>query len=196
MPRPALDLPPHQVPLRDTAARYGRVTRVLHWTMAALILWEFTGMGLRLLLGRHPVSSFFVGSHQAVGTVLLALIVLRVIWALANLGRRPHHGAGLVATGARIGHGLLYLLMLAVPSLAVLRAYGSDRPWGPFGFEIFPAREAPVEWMVQAGSLLHGELAWVMGALIVGHVIMVGIHEAMWRDGTLDRMIRRRRRQA
>ncbi len=65
--------------MRDTEAAYGPVTRLLHWGIAALILWQFLGMGLRLIFGRTPLVSFFVGSHQPVGLVLFVLIVARVL---------------------------------------------------------------------------------------------------------------------
>ncbi|WP_283178368.1 hypothetical protein [Gemmobacter sp. 24YEA27] len=35
---------------------------------------------------------------------------------------------------------------------------------------------------------MHGELGWVFGALLIGHIAMVGLHEAMWKDGTLAKM--------
>lgn len=184
--RPAL-------PLRDTPLVYGLVTRALHWSIALLVLWQFLGMGLRLMLGRTPLVSFFVGLHQPVGTALFVLIVLRVLWAVANRRNRPGHGAGLVGTAARLGHLALYVIMLAVPSLGLLRAFAEERAFAPFGFLIFPARDRPVAWMAELADLLHGELAWLMGVLILGHVVMVGVHEGMWRDGTLARMAGARR---
>lgn len=180
--------PSPTVPLRDTAAVYGRITRLLHWSIAALVLWQLLGMTLRLIFGRQPLVAFFVGSHQPVGTVLFGLIVLRVGWALANRGNRPAHGTGLLGFGARLGHLALYAVMLAVPFAALLRAWGSDRAFAPFGFEIFPAQVPPVGWAVGIGDALHGELGWVLALLILGHVAMVGLHEGMWRDGTLARM--------
>ena len=177
---------------RDTHTGYGLVTRALHWGMAALILWQFVGMGLRLLLGRTPLVSFFVGTHAPVGTLLFALILLRGVWALANRGRRPSHGAGLVGMAAQAGHGLLYLMMLAIPSLALLRAWGGTRPFAPFGIPVFPGREAELSWATTPASLLHGELAWILGVLVLGHVAMVVLHERVWRDGTLARMAGRR----
>ncbi|HWL57864.1 MAG TPA: cytochrome b [Paracoccus sp. (in: a-proteobacteria)] len=181
------------LPLRDTSDRYGRLTRLLHWSIAALVLWQFLGMGLRLALGRTPLVSFFVGSHQKVGTVLFLLILLRVVWAFANRRNRPGHGAGLLGLAARLGHLALYAAMALVPFLALLRAYGSERPFAPFGFQIFAAQQPPIGWMVGLGDALHGELAWLLLALIAGHVVMVGLHEGMWRDGTLSRMAGRRR---
>ena len=180
------------LPLRDTESHYGRITRLLHWTIAALILWQFIGMGLKLALGRAPVVGFFVGTHQKVGVVLFVLIVLRVLWALSNRSNRPSHGHGMVGFGARFGHLLLYVVMLIVPSAALLRAYGSDKPFAPFGFPIFSAQNPAIEWMVRVGNNLHGEMAWLLLVLIAGHVVMVGVHQAMWRDGTLSRMAGRK----
>lgn len=184
---------PRSLPLRDTPEVYGAVTRVLHWSIAALILWQFFGMGMRLIFGRTDFVSVLVGTHQPVGTVLLVLIVLRVIWAISNRGNRPAHGAGLIGLAAKLGHLSLYLAMVMVPVSAVLRAYGNDRPFAPFGFEIFPAQPEAIGWMVTLGDAVHGELAWGMGVLILGHVAMVGLHEALWRDGTLAKMVRRKR---
>lgn len=185
--------PPATLPARDTNEVYGRITRLLHWSIAALLLWQFVGMGLRLIFGRQPFVSFFVGSHQQVGTVLFVLIVLRVVWALMNRGNRPHHGAGLIGLGAKLGHLSLYALMVVVSSVAILRAYGNTRSFAPFGFEIFPAQSEEITWMSDLAGALHGELAWVLAVLILGHIVMVGVHEAMWKDGTLAKMMRRRR---
>lgn len=181
------------LPLRDTAEAYGLVTRLLHWIIAALILWQFLGMGLKLILGRQPVVGFFVKLHQPVGTAIFILILLRVVWALLNLNNRPNHGRGIIGMAATVGHLLLYLLMLLIPGAALLRAYGSDRPFAPFGFGIFPAQQPEITWMVGVADRLHGEMAWLLGLLILGHVVMVGVHEAMWKDGTFARMTGRRR---
>lgn len=181
------------LPLRDTDRVYGKVTRLLHWSIAALLAWQFVGMGLKLALGRHPVAAVFVGSHQKVGTVLFLLIALRLAWAFANRGHRPDHGAGALGLAARFGHLLLYAVMVIVPVAALLRAYGSERGFAPFGFQVFAPQLPEIGWMVRAGDALHGEMGWLLLALIAGHVVMVGLHEGMWRDGTLARMAGRRR---
>lgn len=183
---------PKPLPLRDTPQIYGRVTRALHWSIAVLILWQFFGMGMRLIFGRTDFVSSLVGSHQPVGTVLLVLILLRVIWAISNRNNRPAHGAGLLGLAAKLGHWALYLALLLVPVTAVLRAFGNTRPFAPFGFEIFPAQPEAIGWMVTLGDAVHGELAWVMGVLILGHVAMVALHEGLWRDGTLAKMVSRK----
>ena len=183
---------PSSLPLRDTPRLYGSVTRALHWSIAALVLWQYLTMALKLLLGWGPRDSAVVGTHSMVGTAVFVLIVIRLIWAIANAGNRPSHGGGFMGIAAKAGHGLLYLAMLIVPLAALLRSFGSGRGFAPFGFQLFPTREVPIEWMVNFANAVHGELGWVMGVLILGHVVMVGVHEAMWKDGTLSKMAGRK----
>lgn len=184
---------PDSLPLRDTTRAYGVISRILHWSVAALILLQFTGMTAKLMLGRgSSVASFFVGLHQSVGSILFVLIVARVIWAITNRENRPEHGGGLLGLAARLGHLLLYAFMVLVPSAALIRAYGSERGFAPFGFEIFAPKNPEIGWTAAIGEW-HGEMAWTMGALILGHIVMVGVHETMWRDGTLARMAAARR---
>ncbi|SFH42201.1 cytochrome b561 [Palleronia marisminoris] len=179
--------------LLDSRSAYGLVSRILHWSLALMLLWQLTGMAVRALLGRHPVSAFFVGMHQSLGTAIFVLVILRIVWMLAMRGRRPDHGNGLPAVAAKAGHAALYALMLLVPSVALVRAFGTTRGFAPFGIELAPPREEDVEALVWLGNAVHGTLGWVLAALIGGHVVAVLIHEALLRDGTLRRMAGRTR---
>lgn len=172
----------------DSAERYGLVTRLLHWGMALILLWQFTGMILRMMLGRTPLMAFWVGSHQSVGTVLLGLILLRLGWAWANRGRRPAHDRTPIGWAALIGQRALYALMLIVPSLAFLRALGGGRGFAFFGYPVVPRTGVRIDWMAAPADLLHSKLAWLLLALILGHVAMALVHRFVWRDGVLPRM--------
>jgi cytochrome b561 len=179
------------VQIRDDGVRYGLVTRTLHWAVAALLAWQFTGMAIKLILGRVPLSAFFVGTHQPLGGVLFTLIAVRALWGLYNLRRRPPHAPGLIGRAALAGHGLLYALMLTIPSLGLLRAAGSGKGYAPFGVEIFPRTGRQVDWMVAPAERFHGELAWTLCAAIAGHIVMVLAHRFVWRDETLAKMVGR-----
>lgn len=175
------------LPMRDTALRYGKVTRILHWGLAALILWQLFGMVVKVTMEKSPTVSAIVSSHQPVGLVIFGLVVLRVLWALINRANRPAHGEGLQGLAARAGHVALYALMVLIPLTALVRAWGNQRAFAPFGFEIFPAQEPPVEWAVNLAEW-HGEMGWLMLVLILGHIAMVAVHDLLWRDGTLRKM--------
>lgn len=161
--------------------------------MALLFAWQFVGMGLRLALGRTPLVSFFVGLHASVGLLLFLLVLVRGAWGLANLSRRPPPGAGWLGRAARLGHGALYLLMFAVPALALVRAYGSGRAFVWFDTLPLLAAGPKNEALVAPASLLHGPLAWLLLALVVGHVAMVLLHRWWWRDDVTARMFGRTR---
>lgn len=184
------DLPP--TTLRDTPQRYGSVTRFLHWVIAGLILLQLLGVVLKVTMGRESAAAPLIGLHAPTGTLLFVLIVIRLIWSFANRGNRPPHAPGLVGKAAMLGHLVLNVLMLVIPLLALLRAWGGTRAFAPFGFEIFPARETAIAWTGELAGALHGELGWVMAVLILGHVGMVIVHEKLWRDGTLSRMAGRK----
>lgn len=174
--------------LRDTPDHYGLVSRALHWGMALLLTWQFLSMAAKYVLGRGPITAVMVGSHQSVGVVLLVLVLVRALWGFYNWRRRPHHGTGFWGRAASIGHFTLYALMLVVPALGMIRQRGSDRPTQLFGQEVMPGLAEPVGWMVWLGDSFHSELAWLLCALIVGHIAMVVVHQVHWRDGTLRRM--------
>lgn len=158
----------------DTAGRYGTVSRALHWGMALLFAWLFTTAVVHFFAPRSELSNLLMATHKHVGVLLLALAVVRALWALLHLRRRPPE----LSRAAGLGHLALYALMLGVPLAAVLRQWGAGRPFSPLGLPLFPARDAStkVDWAVNLGNLLHGELGWALLALALGHLAMVVWH--------------------
>lgn len=160
-------------------------------TAHTLMVWQFGGMLSERILGEDAaLAQALSGNHYQVGTVLFLLIVFRILWAFLNRHHRPPHATGIMGYAARLGHFSLYALMLLVPTAALLRAWGGERAFAPFGFEIFPARspDQVVKTATDIGGNFHGELAWVMGVLILGHVLMSAFHHLVLRDGAWQRM--------
>jgi cytochrome b561 len=174
---------------RDDGFKYGAITRALHWSVAGLLAWQFLSMAVKLIVGRSELTAFMVGSHKPIGTLLMVLIVSRALWGFYNLRQRPSHGGGLLGMAALGGHLLLYGLMLVVPFLALLRQYGSGRPLEVFGLTLMPGGYPEIAWMTAPGDALHGLLAWVLLAAIVGHIGMVLVHRYVWKDNTVGRMM-------
>lgn len=171
--------------IRDNHSRYGLVSRALHWAMALLFIWQFSGATARVLLEDTALESFLWGTHRTVGVMLMALILLRIVWALINASRRPPS----VSVMAKLGHLALYSLMVAVPLIALIRQYGSGRALDVFGVNLMPGFEGErIDWMVDLGGLLHGELGWAMLALITGHIVMAVMHRRLTNHDVLKRM--------
>src|SRR5690606_8668377 len=102
-----------------------------------------------------------------------ALAVLRALWALKNLRRRPPAGAGAIGLLARLGHAGLYALMVAVPVIAMARSYGRGKGLAVFGMPLFEASGREYSTLVALGNALHGWLGWALLAVACGHVAMV-----------------------
>lgn len=178
--------------LFDRPDRFGSVSRILHWGMAALFLAQFASAIARALLPRGDALRDALWSyHSDLGATLFVLVLLRGAWGLVNLARRPAH-EGLMGKLAGLGHLVMYVLMIAVPGVRILAAAGGTRGFSYLGMPIFAPREAEVAWM-DAPSEWHGEMGWLLLAVIVGHIVMaVGYHRIIRRDDTLRRMSPRR----
>lgn len=160
--------------LSDNTSRYGLVTRVLHWGMGALLIWQFTSVLAHAFFEETALDDFFWSTHKPVGFILFILIVLRLLWTLVNRTRRPAS----MSLAATLGHIALYALMLAVPVAALLRQYGSGRTFEAFGLTIFEGfSSAKIEWMLNIGNNFHGNLGWLLIALTFGHIFMVFLHK-------------------
>jgi len=168
-----------------TPVRYDRISRWLHWGMAGLFAWIFVSAGAHALAERSALDALLWPTHKPVGTLLLALLLARVAWALARRRRPPA-----VSALARLGHLGLYALMLAVPAIGLLRQWGSGRASAPFGLPLLPFTFAGlvVAWTLQLGRLLHGNLGWALLALVLGHVAAALWHERAGHTPVLARM--------
>ena len=163
----------------DNATRYGTVSRFFHLGMAVLLLWQFLSAASHYFFEDTAIEAFFWPTHKAMGVLLLTLVVLRLLWALVNLSRRPPA----INLLSKLGHIALYLLVLTVPILALIRQYGSGRAFEPFGIPLFAGFEGEkIQWMLDLGSDLHGELGWVLLLLIVGHMLMAWRHRNTDKD--------------
>ncbi|WP_264051598.1 cytochrome b [Methylobacterium flocculans] len=171
----------------DTPQRYGRISRSFHWLMAALFGWQFAGALLFVSMGDNALTRFVGGSHLTLGFTLFIFVLLRGAWALANLRRRPPH-PGNHGLAAIAGHALIYAVMILQPSIALLRQYGSGKPFKPYGISVMQARDYKIEWMMVPADLAHYWLGFAFLAIIVGHMTMAVLHRKLWKEDVLARM--------
>lgn len=176
--------------LADQPTRYGPVTRALHWGMALLFAAQFASAATHFFLPReNELRQTLWSYHTDLGVTLFVLILLRGVWGLMNLSKRPPLHGGLIGRAALAGHTLLYVLMVAVPASRILAAAGGTRGLSWFGLPVIPARETEIAWL-DSLSEWHGEMGWLLAFTIIGHIAMALVwHTAMKRDGTLRRMV-------
>lgn len=177
---------PRQSARADSPIRYGSVSRLLHWGMAVLIGWQALKIFDRIDEGEHWIGQTLVPAHVTVGTVLLMLIVLRIVWASQQRGNRPKLDPPL-ATPAKVGHVLLYAGMALLPVTGILTLIGGGHGWTAFGIRLV-AKGDEIPWMSSLGSM-HSPIAWMLLVMIVGHIAMAVFHHVVRKDEILRRMI-------
>lgn len=162
--------------------KYSKFMVVLHWATAVLIVAAYiTGEGGRSVKVDPPVLHFIIGLS------VLVLIVPRLIARL--FGSTPpavSHGR-LSDLAAKIGHGLLYVFMIALPLSGWYAASKLGVTVNIFGLEL-PALTAPVEGSPGLIAELHetgGSLILILAGL---HAVIAIWHHFVHRDGTLSRM--------
>ena len=171
----------------DSKERYGSITRIFHWGMALLIIWQFMKFFDRINDGEHWIGENIVSWHVSIGSLLLVLIVLRLIWAATQKNNRPEQEPS-TAFLVKAGHGLLYLGMLLLPITGLMIMIGNGYGWNPFGLGLIARGGAEIGWLATLGSA-HSLIAWSLLILVLGHAGIALLHHFVKKDGVLGRML-------
>ena len=116
--------------LTNSTDRYGTVPQFLHWATVALVItaWLFGQFVDDLPRGALSV-------HISAGLALLLLLVLRLLWRMADPPPRPEPtvlGPWLDYAG-RLAHYALYLLLAVVPVVGIVAQFARGEMLSVFG---------------------------------------------------------------
>ena len=89
---------------------------------------------------------------------------------------------------SHIGHGLLYVILFAMPISGYINSYGGGHAVNWFWLFQVPAVVPQDKALSHLGSRVHYLLAYVTYALIAGHVLAVIYHQLIQRIDLLGRM--------
>ena len=171
--------------LANTTAKFGAVSRGLHWLMALGII-GMLGFGTYLANMTVNLSNFHLyGWHKSIGIVLLALAALRLGWHLASPPPGSLPASAWQQTLVRWVHRAFYVLMFAVPLTGWIGSAATGIDVQLFGLTL--PRIAPVSETWE--TVFLGAHGWITKALAV--LILIHVAGALKRrDGTLRRMLR------
>lgn len=163
--------------------------RLLHWVMAiAIMAMLFIGVAMMTSLTLRPV---LIDLHQPLGIAILCLALVRLANRLCRpVPALPASVPRWQVAAAHLSHGLLYLLMVGLPLLGWAVRSAGNWPVILLGDWSLPALvpENPVlyAWL----RLAHGALAWLLFAIILGHLGAALMHAWVLRDGVFSSMAR------
>lgn len=162
-----------------TPQRFSLASRLLHWTMAPLLLAMLL-IGTGMVATVSPWRLTLLDLHKPLGLALLVLAVLRLLLRLA--GKTPPLPSTIPAPmrlAAHASHWLLYGCMLAMPLIgwAMLSAGGLPLP-----LHLPPLLAPDVVHYAQLRSL-HTVLGELFFLTVIAHIMAGLLHALLLRDG-------------
>mgnify|MGYP001765271308 CR=1 FL=1 len=170
--------------------RYTAGQRALHWSMA-LIIFVAIALGVYAAMLSSGVSprSELLYVHKSLGMLALVLVFARLVLRFAK--GEPRWRVALpkaIRGAAHAAHGSLYLLMLAMPVSGYVLSAAGGHPVPFFGLFQWPIVVEKAKAMSEAARGAHYWLAWIMGAILLAHVVAALWHHFVKKDETLSRM--------
>lgn len=163
--------------------KHSRVTRLFHWIIALLVLFQFLKFSDRIAEGAHFVSEGIKPYHGSIGVLIFFLFVARVIWRWYDQENTPH-----TERIPQLYHRMLYALLFLVPTSAISLMIGKGYGIKVFGLQLVQRSEETIPWLASIGSL-HSPFAILLGIMVFGHIFMALYHQFIKKDRTLNKMI-------
>jgi len=175
--------------LANSKTRYGAGPQLIHWLTALFVIvgWSIGQFGE--YLGPFDRIGFFF--HMTLGEGVIALLILRLLWRVANPPPpiEPTPFGIIVKAAAHVGHFALYVLLIVVPFLGIIVQLKRGHALPVFGlFELdspWPADRA----LARSILAVHYYLANTLIVLAGLHACAALAHHYLWRDRTLVRML-------
>ena len=186
---PENQAPLNPLPSRPDPRHFNLTARVLHWSMALMILTMlFVGIGMVASLSLRPT---LISLHRPLGIAILLLVIVRVINRLRH--RPPPLPADLPPVqvfAAKASHWLLYGLMVAMPLIGWSMLSAGGYPVTMFGGFALPAiaPHNPTVYAVLRSA--HTWLALLLFATVLLHLAAALFHAWVRRDEVFASMAR------
>jgi cytochrome b561 len=177
------------MPISDSPV-FGAPAKLFHWLTVLLLAVQYV-IGWLMPHVHHDTKPVgLIGLHLSFGATIVLLVLVRLAWRLSH--KPPVESQILppsIRLVARLTHGLLYVLLIALPLMGWANA--SARGWAVSLFHVvpLPALAATGSALGHALGDIHELTAWVLLALIGLHVAAALFHQFVIRDDTLGRML-------
>ena len=169
---------------KPTPARYHPVHVVLHWLIAAMVLFFLLAGSFVMSPMPNSEELGLLQMHAQFGQFLVALIVIR-LGTRFFLKRPASADAGHPALNfiAKAVHFLLYIGVFAM----LFTGAGLGNAYGLSGV-LSGSSPVPDDFFVYPQRFLHGNIAYLMLALVALHFGAAMYHQFIRKDNLLSRM--------
>lgn len=182
------------MPLLNSAAGYGSLTKALHWMVVALFAVQ---VAAGLVMTRLPddagaTRDALYNWHKTLGLVALAVALVR-LWA-RRAGELPPWAPCLSPCDQRVVHHAengLYLAMFLMPVSGFVYVMAGGYGVLFAGAVVLPNPLPRWEWLALAGKWTHIAAALLLAASLAAHLAVVLRHTLVHRHGLIRRMLPR-----
>ena len=177
----------------DFNNHYTATAITLHWLMALLIICL---IALGLYMHDLPLSPWKLkvfSWHKWAGVTAFALVLIRLSWRFTHQPPvLPFNMPKAAVLAAHIGHGLLYLLMIAIPLTGWLMSSAKGFQTVYLGILPIPDLVAKNRELGNALREIHETLNFILIAVVIGHAAAALKHHFIDKDDVLTRMLPKR----
>ena len=179
---------------------YDAFSRALHWLTAITVIGAFIlgpeHFGRAMRQGLDPATRLDIVVHESLGVLVVVLTLLRLLWVAVRPAQPQFEMPDWMHKTAKATHGLLWLMLLAVPVSAFLALGSAGHPLTLLGgvrVSEWPAMlQSQLVQSIDWGDV-HGALGdmilWLSGL----HAVAAIYHHTVLKDGVLLSMLRPRR---
>jgi cytochrome b561 len=176
--------------MTNTSRHFSPLQRVLHWSMAVLIIaMLFIGVGMVATVSHAHET--LLALHRPLGVALLVLALIRVAARMKNGSPAlPADMPSIQRFAAQASHIVLYALFIAMPLVGWAMLSAGGYPIVLVGGYHLPSIVPHDVELFALLRALHTWLAFALFATVLAHLAAALFHGLIRRDGVFSSMAR------
>ena len=176
---------------KNTETQWGWTIILLHWLLVLPIVGLFA-LGLYMMdLGYYD--SFYTLApqiHEAIGLIVLALMVFRVVWRLTNkTPKPPKTNSSFINTASHLAHKSLYSLLFIILFSGLLISYAGGQGINILDWFTLPGPAEFFDNQATYAGEVHYFSAFALIGLVVLHSAAALKHHFIDKDSTLTNIL-------
>ena len=179
--------------MTDTTAAlpgYTPVARLLHWTVAVLVLFM---LPLGIVIANEwggPAQEFLYNLHKSIGATLIPLVIIRLLYRLTHPAPPlPDDLPEIQKFAAHATHWALYVLILIQPLVGYIMTSAYPAPVPFFGLFNLPAIWPEDRALSERLSVVHLYIGISIAVVAAMHISAALYHHFVRKDHILMRMV-------
>lgn len=169
--------------------RHGAVARAFHWaTVVAVLVLYVAGILMTSEPLAHLADPLYI-THKGLGTMVLALVVVRIVWRLTHPAPEPPPGVTVAQRRMMAwGHAGLYAFLLLMAVSGYVRTVADGFPIELLDRMGVPPLLPRSPELAAAALVTHQVAAYALAALVAAHIAAALDDAMVSRRGLMRRM--------